>query len=322
MKTKQVLIGLFFCVLVSSCQIFAPSALTATPSLVPIATPSSFPFLTQTNDWLPGNTPMPIKTYRPNTTLYPTLEPTRASILLMDALIKPTCELPCWWGVIPGQTTAEDAQYLFFQNAGVVTHHEQAISERHQWDLSSAVSVGKRPSETGQFELEILLADFLLPIRNDGVVDQVLGTLYVSRYEGLHEKNELALDVKQVLLQYGLPDYFLVEHFFDLPLPPHSADTQLYSDYMIVVVYNQRHFVLKYWGKAPYSQGTEKRHICLQLEQQQVEQVKFALMPAGETYPMIREQLAPLLGQTDAELYEQLIQGGDDACFDLYMWKD
>ena len=322
MKAKQILSGLFLCIIACSCQATTPLSFTVSPSPLPIASdsPSSPPI--QTNDALPLSTPTPIKTYLPNITPYPTLEPTILVGRLDEALSKPVCELPCWWGVIPGQTMADDAQHLFFQNAGVATHHVPAISEQYQWDLSASVVVGKRPSTTGQFDLEISLADFLLPIRNDGIVDQVLGMLYVSKYAALQGKYPLALDVKQVLLQYGRPDYFLVEYFFDRPLSSDSVDTQRYSDYMIVLVYNQRHFVLKYRGKSPYSVGDEKRHICLQLEQQQVDQIWFVAMPENETYQMTREQLAPLLGQTDTELYGQFIKEGDDACFDLYMWKD
>ena len=72
----------------------APTA-TFTPTSQPTATP------TKTATPMATNTPMPTPTPAP----LPTLPPAEAEALLLDLLYNNAgCQLPCWWGAVPGET--------------------------------------------------------------------------------------------------------------------------------------------------------------------------------------------------------------------------
>ena len=64
----------------------------------------------------PSRTPPPASTATPMITPTlipaPTLPPDEAQALVLDLLYNPPCDLPCWWGIMPGETTWEEADRL------------------------------------------------------------------------------------------------------------------------------------------------------------------------------------------------------------------
>jgi hypothetical protein len=56
-------------------------------------------------------------------TLYPTLQPKQAKETVMAFLQEPmNCETPCFWGIMPGQTTFEEATNIFAHLGISLTH--------------------------------------------------------------------------------------------------------------------------------------------------------------------------------------------------------
>jgi hypothetical protein len=82
-----------------------------------IAIPTEIPTLTTTQSPIP-TTALPISTITLTSeptltwTPLPTLSPGEADVLVMDLLENNAgCQLPCWWGIWPGETTWDEAKY-------------------------------------------------------------------------------------------------------------------------------------------------------------------------------------------------------------------
>ena len=75
----------------------------------------------------PSRTPPPAITATPMITHtpipVPTLPPDEAQVLVLDLLYNPPCDLPCWWGITPGETTWEEAN-KFLRSFGHVLYGE------------------------------------------------------------------------------------------------------------------------------------------------------------------------------------------------------
>jgi hypothetical protein len=73
---------------------------TDTPTVTETSTPSDTP--------VPSETPVPTQTGTPTSTPLPTLLPGEAKALIYELLqTNGGCELPCWWGLIPSETSFE-----------------------------------------------------------------------------------------------------------------------------------------------------------------------------------------------------------------------
>jgi len=96
---------------------------TPTPTATQLATPS------------PTATTLPTATWQPTATLTPTPLPTlpadQAKALMLDLFRNNAgCQLPCWWGITPGQTPWETAQRFLATFASGI---EQGSSAEHQF---------------------------------------------------------------------------------------------------------------------------------------------------------------------------------------------
>jgi hypothetical protein len=65
----------------------------------------------------PNSTLKPTSTWPPRPTPHPTLRPEKA-LQLLAALQDETCKLPCYLGIIPGQTTLQDAKAILVELGG------------------------------------------------------------------------------------------------------------------------------------------------------------------------------------------------------------
>ena len=135
---------------------------------------------------MPTNVPSPTAIYTPipTNTPRPTLPPDEAQILILDLLENNAeCQLPCWWGFIPGETNWQTA--------------EESLSRI----ASRIVTTGKPPEYYAEVflvvseEISPIPLRHIYAIRNDiiDVIDvEAVGT---STY-----------DVSQILSAYGPPE--------------------------------------------------------------------------------------------------------------------
>jgi hypothetical protein len=123
----SILFGLFVagCVPATNTPV-VPTTPAATTSLATKPGPTSTLFPTATNSPSPTAiaiplTPTPTYTRLPPTwTPLPTLAPTEARAFAMNLLIENSgCNLPCWWGFIPGETRWSEAQQFLAQFAHI-----------------------------------------------------------------------------------------------------------------------------------------------------------------------------------------------------------
>ncbi len=100
-------------ILLSACAP-APPTPTATATLRPTATSTAIRTVTAT--FAPLSTALPTLTPLPTFTPLPTLPPDEALNKILNLLANNGgCKLPCFWGIIPGETTSQDA-YNFLKS--------------------------------------------------------------------------------------------------------------------------------------------------------------------------------------------------------------
>jgi hypothetical protein len=117
-KKRKTIAGLFILlfICVTAC----------TPAQPLVATPIETPSLTA-SPITPTVTPSPIPTatIEPTATFtqFPTLSPDQLDTVIIR-LLKPNlqCQLNCWWGIVPGQTTWQKAQQ-WLSSEGIDTHY-------------------------------------------------------------------------------------------------------------------------------------------------------------------------------------------------------
>jgi hypothetical protein len=97
----------------------APVSPTMQPTQIPSVTIPAIPtsVLTPTGTAsLPSDTPSPTMTWTP----FYTLEPVQVTETLQPLLKEPmNCSVPCFWGIIPGKTSLDEAR-LFFSKLGFI----------------------------------------------------------------------------------------------------------------------------------------------------------------------------------------------------------
>jgi hypothetical protein len=111
----------FLAIILSGCGLGTPTVQSSqvkqfsTPTLIPLIPPTMpVPTLTQLSTHMLTETTTPTST--PMTTLTPriTLEPEQAYEMIKTLLTEPVdCPAPCFWGIEPGKTTAEEARDIF-----------------------------------------------------------------------------------------------------------------------------------------------------------------------------------------------------------------
>lgn len=128
----------------------APPSATGMPS--PSSTPTSTPRPAPTAP--PTQTPTPIPTDTP--TPLPTLDPDEVEAYVREMLqTNAGCELPCWWGITPGETSWEEMEAAFLdlgisvengrldlKSWNTATGYRLEIEFEREDDLVRSVSVG------------------------------------------------------------------------------------------------------------------------------------------------------------------------------------
>ena len=127
---------------------------TTTPTRIPTITPS------------PTDTPTPTYTVTSTPTDLPTLPPEQAKAMILELLqTNSGCQLPCWWGITPGETTWEQTLRIVSPIASVISINEK------EGELSATVSFNNHPEGIDPFTFDITIKDGIvqdLSISSDG----------------------------------------------------------------------------------------------------------------------------------------------------------
>ncbi len=208
------------------------------------------------------------------------------------------CELPCYWGITPGETTWQDA--LIFL---------ASFSERFEGgNQDVTASDGNELSYLG-FEIRNTIPEFEEPVHSDyieknGIIDSIfvpgIGT-------------ELRYQVHQVLDRYGLPDEVLVILS--------EVSPTLKPSYSIYIIYEERGVSFYYYGVAQMKDDT------LEICPEGVAPDIFVITPGSITLSQMIQEVAPGLNFMDSinnfpgkdieYFYETLKEPGSCILFNL-----
>jgi hypothetical protein len=117
-KNKKAITRLFILLFIYLTACTPPHPLVATPIETPSLT-ASLIAPTVTPSLIPTSTIEPTTTF----TQFPTLSPDQLDTVIIK-LLKPNlqCQLNCWWGIVPGQTTWQKTQQ-WLSSEGIDTHY-------------------------------------------------------------------------------------------------------------------------------------------------------------------------------------------------------
>lgn len=193
---------------------------TLTPTAIVTSTPTATPAPTLTT--IPHTRVTPTPTPQPTFTPPPTLTGKQKSEFVETMLLpNAQCALPCWWEIIPGQTTVETAT-TFFTVRGLPWYHFKSPS-RELYSLHfDLLDVNFVVSGKIIQEIEVLGG----PIKNSNAI--------------------YAYSWQQIIARYGKPSQILI-HF----VPPIEVDSPVY--YTLSLIYESLGFVVSYQGPAIYA---------------------------------------------------------------------
>lgn len=134
---------------------------------------------------LPSNTPLPTVTQ----TSFNTLEPAQIIETLQPLLKNPmNCNVPCFWGIIPGKTHLDEIR-IFFNRLGFITR-----------EGNNFYSVGYKPNNGDGFSAIFYTSDTL--------VKSIEVTPYIAKQakEGNHQE-WIAYSPETLIKRYGSPSH-------------------------------------------------------------------------------------------------------------------
>lgn len=299
-------IALVVLYLLTACSIYCPSSekLSALLTPSPTATPPSMTS-TRLSSPVPA-TATPLPTHTP---ALPTVTPRPA--LTVDerrALAKRMletnggCELPCWWGITPGETRWQEVVELLGLRGGNFSQQGRRVHDVMYVPLDP-----HRPSDYG---IRLIFTEY------DGVVQslEVWSEMFVGRVSPSFPRDWHRYSLDQVLARYGKPSQVMLELW---PNPPEP-----YYPYRLFVFYDHLGILVEYEG--PAIPG-EIFQVCPEFEQvtslrlwlQSPEQERSLLELAGLD-PLELAQMLPLEEATgmDIRTFYETFRKAKRACLE------
>jgi hypothetical protein len=181
------------------------------------------------------DTPKPIHLTPTNSqTPLPTLQIEEAEALVLELLkTKSECTLPCWWGIIPGITSAEEIKNILWPFKGTVEH-----DLRYEFSDSGGYLLMKTQPNGFNIGIQYL-------IENEKV-----STIYISTrmndidgYELVYKNSEYdeimeLYSVDQILTRYGKPEQIYIRSFSEIAGELNPTQILLfYPDEGVIVQY-------------------------------------------------------------------------------------
>ena len=180
--------------------------LTESPTGTPTSSPSptKTPTETPSPTWMVTQTPSP-----PTSTNVPTLVNDEAYPLLLELLrTNEGCQLPCWWGIIPGESTQEDARRIMMPLSGVAYFYSSSNS--------GGIGINYPKNDVS---IDIYLEQNIYP--DESAIEMVYISTIASREigegvfepvydENLYNKLLNSYTLPQILSVFGIPTEVLV----------------------------------------------------------------------------------------------------------------
>lgn len=105
----------------------------------------------------PTVTPTMRLTFTPTVTKVPTLQPTLAAQALLALFANNgNCQLPCWWGIVPGQTSWQEVRNRLSPIGKLIV---TSSGDFERYDYSFYAPKGVDPAGWGYFEVDLWLKD-------------------------------------------------------------------------------------------------------------------------------------------------------------------
>ena len=274
-----------------------PGSLTATamPTVAPtVGTPSPSPTVIPPTT---THTPRPTQT----ATLTPpaTLEPEQAEAALRKLLQKPDCLAPCFWGIIPGQSTASEV-YGIFTHLGLPFEHTVESDSKEFYALLRKFDSGLKLS----IGLEL----------QNGIVTNVGVYFSPENSEGPTAPREwLAYSPETLIRQYGTPskvDFWGTQarELADAPYLAYGLNMHFDAVDLVIEYYSAYDYV-----KADPTTGLVR--VCPLTDQFQ----SIRIWPGTDPEPYLSAgfPLEEAASMTLEEFSELMIGDAETACFDL-----
>jgi len=204
-------------------EIESPSTLSPAYTAKTIFTPTIE--LTTTSSVLTMTTQTPSPTNLPTLTLIPTLSPAKMD-QKVEELIETNggCNLPCWWGITPGETTWGEAKNFFLQ------YNPEILSTR-----PSRIIINEQIRTNTIYSLILYSSKY--PNEN-GVVVNVLDEMDIVTIHSLGEAEDNKYTLRNLLSAYGKPSEVFIATYANLP-------SDILTFYL-VLYYPTQHFAASY----------------------------------------------------------------------------
>lgn len=281
------------------------------PTTVPTLTTQPTLFSTQTH--VPTSTPTPTSTpLIPTPTISLTPMPTltaqeRESHVRELLQTNRGCELPCWWGIVPGKTQWEDARKLL-EHLGV------RISSKTEPDGSIFHGTGGFDFEDEKIYNRIGITE------KEGVVESI----YILSDSGMNEAAFQSLwkhyDPQLVIPAFGVPSRVW------LTTSTIKVGNKGITGYILKIFYDHLGFVVRYDGGVTHS---PIYHICPTFDDSSegISQISMVLQSPDNQSPLDRIDQGDLIdkytrtieyatGLSLEEFYQLFTQEDKPACFD------
>ncbi len=241
--------------------------------------------------------PAPSATHTPTIQVTPTLSleelfkasEERARIIVELIKTKTECDLPCWWGIVPGKTTGKETeQYL--NEVGLTAYHYELP------DGTTGYSVGGN-----DFEKENLLSiEFY---EKSGFVDSIKIRSDGHNLEGFQQIWE-AYQPRIIIQKYGKPSRIWIRSNYSYGRSERRA-------YALLFFYDHLGFLIEYSGVVEFK---PTYHICPWTDESEDVQVLYLYLQSPDN----RRPLEKLTPHLEYPEYVKPIEAGGLSVDDIY----
>jgi hypothetical protein len=277
-----------FCILILQMSIIGcthtPNTIVVTPTPTTISSPTTSPLVSPSSK-LSTQTLIPFPVETPQPTLEPGQEKGAIQTLLQNNV---DCDAPCFWEIIPGETTLENAKrkLVYFRiNLQYVTRLENKDYYEFTYEFDNGLSI------TPHLMVQ------------EGIVGNI--QVYIAPELQLPDtpRSWLAYSPEMLVTRYGLPnrvDFFLGRH------EPSRYNMQMYFD--------DKNLITQY-GSFDISFVPDGIRVCPVTDQ--YDSVSIWLGKNQEHPPKLAVPLEEAASLTLEEFAELMLGNPEDACFDL-----
>jgi len=293
--------------LLTACSVYRPSSEGASAPLTPsplVVPPSA------TSPLLPSPLPATATPSPTHTSAPPTVTP--RPVLTVDerrALARwmletnGDCELPCWWGITPGETRWQEVVELLGLR-GTDLHKQGG-------GVYDIMYVPLDPYRLSDYGVRLIITEYSEVVQSIGVQSE----MFVGRVSEHFARDWRRYSLNQVLTRYGEPSQVMLELW---PNPPEP-----YYPYRLFVFYDHLGILLGYEGPAipgepfrvctKFEQVTQLR-LWLQSPKQQTSLLQLANLDSGELAQML--PLEKATGMTLKTFYETFKDAESQVCME------